>query len=340
MVDYSYYKKWGPIDVYDFSSGKSVRQVYRPLERSINEWNLAALIPQMKDSIWTGIVYGLVEEARRLGLRMTIFNAGGYDRNNVETQQSQFDQCMKANFDGMIISAVSGNGFSDRIHYAMDKGVPQISLMSAFLSLPASCHIGPDFEAVGFEAGRYLMEYFQGETFHVAAFPGLRGFDSTEKLLSGFTNAIRGSSVELLTVCYGEPSTAEQLKLVNDVLRDYPNLDIIWGTAPTAEVAVQLVSDAGLEGRVFVFSAWENRIMTDLLRQLKIMGFIAQYSVYQARMAVNEAVRLLEGHTAMKSIRTIQSLVTPGTCQKIDQAGLTVPEEWETVFSVEPTMMR
>jgi protein TorT len=340
MVNYSYFNKWGPIDVYDFSSGKSVKAAYRPLERAINEWNVAALIPQLKDNFWLGAVYGLVEEARRLGLRMTVLNAGGYNRENVETQQSQFDQCMKTNFDAIILSPVSGSGFSDRIHFAMEKGVPQVSLMSPFLSLPASSHVGPDFEAIGFEAGRYLAEYFQGETFHVTAMPGMEGFDGTEKLLAGFTNALRGSSVELITTCYGEPSTAEQLKLVNDVLRDYQDLDIIWGTAPTAEMAVQLISDAGLEGRIFVLSAWENQATAELLQQMKIMGFIAQYPVYQARIAVNEAVKLLEGHSAMKNIRTIQTLATPGTWPKVDQAGLAAPADWETTFSVEPAMMR
>jgi protein TorT len=330
---------WGPIDVYDVSSGRSVKTEYRPLEQAINEWNLAVLIPHLKDSMWTAVVYGLVEEARRLGLRLTIHEAGGYDRENAEIQREQFDHCMKANFDAIITAPVSDTRLAERFTRGLEKGIPQVGLMHPITTASVSAQVGPDFDAMGFEAGRYLAEFFQGEAFHVAAFPGPSGRDWTEILLTGFNTALEGSSIKVQTVVYGEPNVAEQLQLVGKILRDFPDTDIIWGTAATAEAAASLIAKADLEDQLFVMSAWENQTLPEALDQLKILGFIAQYPVFQGRIAVDLAVRILEGHPAMKRVRPIQTLVTKGTWSQIDTSGVLAPAGWEVVLTVEPAVL-
>ena len=71
--------KWWPVKVYDASSGENVETDYSPLEKASKPWNLCVLFPHMKDSFWMAVAYGIVTEAERQGVNMTLYEAGGYE---------------------------------------------------------------------------------------------------------------------------------------------------------------------------------------------------------------------------------------------------------------------
>ena len=52
---------------------------YQPGEKATKPWRICALFPHMKDTIWLAVNYGIVEEARRQGVAVTIYQAGGYE---------------------------------------------------------------------------------------------------------------------------------------------------------------------------------------------------------------------------------------------------------------------
>ena len=60
---------------------------YLPLSKVEKNWHIYAFIPHLKDPYWLGVNYGLIQEARRLGLNLTIFEAGGYTNLNIQRQQ-------------------------------------------------------------------------------------------------------------------------------------------------------------------------------------------------------------------------------------------------------------
>src|SRR6516165_5480594 len=71
-------KQWWPLKVFDASSGKDVPAEYVPLPKAAKPYNLCVLFPHLKDSFWLGADYGVVEEARRQGVNVTLYEAGGY----------------------------------------------------------------------------------------------------------------------------------------------------------------------------------------------------------------------------------------------------------------------
>ena len=84
--------QWWPVKVYDMDSGKPVETDYAPLPKAYKPWNVCVLFPHMKDTFWVAVDYGIVEEAKRMGINMTLYEAGGYE--NLPKQLSQFDDCM------------------------------------------------------------------------------------------------------------------------------------------------------------------------------------------------------------------------------------------------------
>ena len=71
--------KWWPAKVYDFDSGSKKVVEYTPLEKAAKPWNICVLFPHMKDTFWVAVDYGIVEEAKRMGVNMTLYQAGGYE---------------------------------------------------------------------------------------------------------------------------------------------------------------------------------------------------------------------------------------------------------------------
>ena len=100
--------KWWPAKFYDLDSGTAKVSEYTPLPKASKPWNLCVLFPHMKDTFWVAVDYGIVEEAKRMGVNMTLYQAGGYE--NLPKQLSQFDDCLAGNFDAIIIGPISEAG--------------------------------------------------------------------------------------------------------------------------------------------------------------------------------------------------------------------------------------
>ena len=68
--------KWWPAKYYNLDSGSAKVAEYMPLEKAAKPWNICVLFPHMKDTFWVAVDYGVVEEAKRMGVNMTLYQAG------------------------------------------------------------------------------------------------------------------------------------------------------------------------------------------------------------------------------------------------------------------------
>ena len=71
---------WWPAKYYNMDSGSAKETEYTPLqEKATKPWNICVLFPHMKDSFWVAADYGIVEEAKRQNVNVTLYEAGGYE---------------------------------------------------------------------------------------------------------------------------------------------------------------------------------------------------------------------------------------------------------------------
>ena len=130
-------EKWYPIDVDVWTppfndTRQREQKTYIPLEKARQEWRIRVFIPHLKDAYWLGVNYGLIDEARRLGVRLSIFEAGGYDQ--LEVQRRQIEDVLADKPDGLIIAAISQDGLNDLVKKASDKGIPVLDLINGISS--------------------------------------------------------------------------------------------------------------------------------------------------------------------------------------------------------------
>ncbi|MBO6731021.1 MAG: TMAO reductase system periplasmic protein TorT, partial [Maricaulis sp.] len=225
-------ESWDP--PFDMASPRSSLD-YTPLEAASQPWEICVSFPHMKDAYWLGVNYGVSEEAKRLGVKMQLVEAGGYTELN--TQISQIEDCVAAGADAVVIGAISFDGLNNIVGEVRGRDIPVIDVINGMSSPELSAKSLVSFGEMGAKAGAFLAEQHTAGSDAVKAawFPGPAGAGWVEAGNTGFTGAIAGSAIELVETKYGDTGKEAQAKLVEDTLEAHPDLNYIVGTAVTAE---------------------------------------------------------------------------------------------------------
>jgi hypothetical protein len=136
----------------------------------------------------------------------------------------------------------------------------------------------------------------------VAWFPGPAGAGWVEAGNTGFTAAVKEGAIEVVDTKYGDTGKEAQLALLEDALTAHPDINYIVGTAVTAEAAMQLVRDRGLEDQVKILSYYFTPGVFEGIKRGRILAAPTDSAVIQARVAVDQAVRILEGKEFEKHV--------------------------------------
>src|SRR5580700_5182279 len=324
--------KWWPAKYYNLDSGSPKVAEYTPLEKASKPWNICVLFPHMKDTFWVAVDYGVVEEAKRMGVNLTLYQAGGYE--NLPKQLSQFDDCLAGNFDAIVIGPISEAGLDKQFAKGVASGKPIISTVNPVAKATVTAKMTVDFDTMGEQTGTYLVDYLKGNTAKVGTFPGPSGSGWAEAFLDGFKKAVKGkSNITMLDDKFGDSGVAVQLGLIQNALQAYPDMNVIWGCAPAAEAAVGAVAQAGKKD-VLIMSSYENQAMLDALKKGEILGFATQYPVMQGRIAIDTAVRALEHQPYMKSLMAMPDMVAQSNIKSINVSLVLAPADFKAVYSV------
>ena len=326
---------WWPFAI-DAAKGGDLTKVekidYVPLEKAEKAWNLCVLFPHLQDSYWLSVNYGIAEEAKRLGVKFTLLQAGGYS--NLPKQISQYDDCLAAGADAILIGAISEAGLAAKINEGMGKGVVNIAVANPILETPITARITPDFHAKGFETGEYVKKFLADKGGKAVGFPGPQGSGWAETYMEGFRESTKTGNVTLLSEVFGEASVPAQLRLVEDALQTYPDMTVIWGGAPTAEAAIGAVADAGRDD-VTIIASYENQTMLSAVKEGKVLAFATEYPVMMGRISVDLAVRALEKKDHEKILLVTPGIVAKDNVDKFDTTQIFAPDGFQPVFSAE-----
>ena len=153
--------KWWPAKVYNYDSGSQKVVEYSPLAKASKPWNICVLFPHMKDTFWVAVDYGVVEEAKRMGVNMTLYQAGGYE--NLPKQLSQFDDCMAGNFDAIIVGPISEAGLDKKFAEGVKAGKVIISTVNPVSKSTVTSKMTVDFTTMGVQTGDLSGRLSQGQ---------------------------------------------------------------------------------------------------------------------------------------------------------------------------------
>lgn len=316
------------------TDGRSVDVEYVPIEAASQPWNICVSFPHMKDAYWLGVNYGVIAEARRLGVHMNVVEADGYTE--LPRQISQIEDCVAGGADAVIIGAISYDGLNSLIREVVGQGIPVIDVINGVSSTDITAKSLVSFYTMGYQTGAYLAETHPAGSEEVAVgwFPGPAGAGWVEAAHRGFNDAVEGSAVRVLEPRYGDTGREVQQRLVSDVLTASPEVRYIAGTAVTAEAAQGIVRERGLTGQVEILSFYLTPDVYSGIERGMILGAPADSMVIQGRIAVDQAVRALQGEDLVRHVGPEIFLVNQNNIADVDRDAILPPENFSPVFSV------
>lgn len=322
-------ESWTP--PFDYN-GTSSALAYTPLQKASKPWRICASYPHLKDSYWLSVNYGMVEHARRLGIRLEIVEAGGYL--NLEKQKAQIAACAKS-ADALIVGTVSYDGLTPVLE-PLSQRMPVIAAVNDIASTGITAKSGVSWVSMGEAIGRYFAAaHPKGSApVKVAWFPGPKGAGWVNFVEEGFRRAMAESSGEIVVVKWGDTGFEVQLLLLEEVLEENPGVDYIIGSAVTADAAVSLLRAKNLTGRIGIFADYFTHGTDRAIKRGKVIAAPTDSPVLQGRLAVDQAVRALEGSLTVRHAGPAIHIIDGHDADAINVNESLAPAWFKPTFSV------
>lgn len=329
---------WYPlkVDIWDppFAFSKPRQQAeYTPLAKASAPHKICVSFPHLKDAYWLGVDYGIIDEAKRLGVKVQLLEAGGYTE--LSKQISQIEDCTSGGAAAIIIGAISYDGLNNVVAELKKKKIPVVDVINGMSSPELGAKSLVSFADMGSKAGVFLAKQHPAgsKSVKVAWLPGPAGAGWVESGHKGFMEAVKGSAVEIVDVKYGDTGKEVQAKLVEDVLQAHPDLDYIAGTAVTAEAAVPILRARGLADKVKLVAYYYTPGVDQYIRRGAVLAAPTDSPVIQGRVALDQAVRLAEGKIELRHVGPIIEVVTKDNVSKIDMSTTLAPASFKPTFT-------
>ena len=242
--------EWFPVQV----EVDGRRASYQPLNGASRPWRICALLPHGMDRYWWGVAWGLDEEAKRSGVHLGVYEAGGYQFPDM--QRAQLTRCIQLAADAYVIAAISTKGLCDEIALLHRDKLPVIDLINRIDCPGITARSQVDFADMARAAMAYIIEHSKGQPVRVGWLPGPRGVGWVADAERGMAEMDASSKVEVINGGYGPVDRSTQAVLVRQLLAREPQLDYILGNAEAAAFAGQLVRTAGSRYKARVVSLY------------------------------------------------------------------------------------
>lgn len=330
---------WYPveIDVWDppFNTElKRSTQTYTALDSATQPWRICVSIPHLKDAYWSSVNFALVDEARRLGVGMHLYEAGGYD--NLDTQREQIVECMDTEADALIVSAIRIDGVDDLVARYAAEGKPVIDMINGLSSASITARAAINFWDTGYQTARYISEMIAADTgpVKVAWFPGPEGAAWVAAGDRGFRDGIANTLIEIVFTGKGDTGRSTQAGLIRDALAAHSDLDYIVGTTVTAEAAVSELRKRKLSDQIKVLAYYYGPGVDRGIRRGQIVAAPTDQQAIQARLAMDLAVRALQGEPYLKHVAPKVTIVDQDNIRNFDTSTTLPPRGFRPIFSV------
>jgi len=330
---------WWPteIEVWDPPYNQELKRkpgTYVALEKASKPWRICVSIPHLKDPYWAAVNFALIDEAKRLGIGLRLFEAGGYG--NLVVQRGQIKECMDSGADGLIVSGISATGLNDIVEGYSAKGVPVIDMINGLSTTKIAARAGVDFFDTGFAIAKYLRAYHKdtGHSPKVAWFPGPEGAAWVNQADKGFKKGLENSPFQIVASARGDTGRTTQGKLVAGALEAHKDLDYIVGTTVTADAAVELLRRKGRSEKTKVLAFYYGPGVHRGIRRGNVIAAPTDLQAIQARMSVDLVVRALEGKPHFKHIAPKIIVVDRKNIKKFDATTSLPPKGFRPFFSV------
>ena len=324
------------------ATGQVVTGAYTMAAPASKPWRIAFLFPHVKDPYWVDCTYGLISEAKRLGVAIDIFPADGY--NDLIGQLRMMDEAIAAKYDAIVISPISQTGNNASIAKARALGIPVFELANDSTSDDLTIKITSSLRAMGADTTDWVIHDAQRrglKSINIALLPGPKDAGWVMGEVEGTRIAARNApiKVNIVDIHYGDSDLIGQSQLAEQVLVKHgKHLDYILGCTDCAPAAIMPLHAAGLHKRIKIVAYGLTREMIHHIRAGEVVAATDVKAVNQARVTIDATVDYLEGRIKERphTILIKLGMVDRANVDSYDYDISTAPQDYITTLSYRP----
>jgi ribose transport system substrate-binding protein len=273
---------------------------------------------------YTAVLYGMSDEAAKNGYDVTVLDAGGYQ--NVDKQISQLGDLVQREVNAILMAPADPNAIAPEIEKATAAGIPVIGAGEVVEGIPSvtasHCTLGKNMA----EGVKEILP----DKGKMAALVGPAGAFWAESRFECFKKELEGSGIEIVAEQASEQTITEGLRISEDFLQRFPDLNLVYGADDTFGVgAAQAIQEGPGCEKVQVVTAILSADAERLLEEGCIDFLVAQQVVEIGRQAVQAAVKAIDGGEVPPLTEIENVKVTPDTLGDVDMSTIRQPEGWK-----------
>lgn len=282
-------------------------------------------MPDLSESFWTSMAYGVDDEAKKLGVTVVKVNAGGDA--NVNQQISQIQDLVQRHVNAIIVGATNGDAVRPAVEQAIAAKIPVVGLSSIPNTPKLASAVGADHYAMGKLQAQCLGKAIGGSG-EVGMMAGPAGQSWADLRADGFRDTIKADfpKIKIVTESRLADNRNAALNTTEDWVQRFPDLKGVYSA--TDDIGAGVVD--GLKasnklGQVKVSTSNLSPTAQKMLQSGEFACTAIQQIVLQGRVALQQAVKAAKGEKTNPKVSTPALLVTKDNMATIDMSGVSAP---------------
>ena len=283
-------------------------------------------IPKIKDDtndFWSSLISGCKMAAEEYGSKLEIMAPDKEE--NIEEQNRLLKAAIEKEPDAILFSPSSMSASDKLLKKAKEKGIRITYIDSYTEEELQDLTVATD----NVEAGRRLGEYARtllDKDSRLAIVSQVKGVSTAVEREQGFREGLGDYAKNIVEVVYCNSLFEKSYELTNELMKKYPDLEMIAGMNEYSAVGVgRAVSDAGAKDRIAVVGVDCSQEAINLMEMGVYKGIIVQKAFRMGYMGVEETIHMLNGDSVAKNIDSGCELVTPDNMYDSDIERLIFP---------------
>lgn len=291
---------------------------------------IGVTMPNIKGPWFTPVLYGITDEAKKLGYEVIILDAGGYG--NADKQVDQMASLIVRKVAAILQDPANPASFNGVVRQAKAAGIPVVGAGSPIVAseVEADAASSSSHCNIGHELSKGAMKLLPSGG-NIAVLAGPPGAFWASDRLRCFKEDIKGTNIKIVAEQTSQQDVAVALSLANDFLQRFPDIDLLYGADDTYGIGIARAAQGAGKcgGKVKVLFAVLGAAAEEMMRAGCADYVVAQQPVLIGRLAVRLADKLIKGEKIEQKYISVALIpVTPDSLANLDKSNIQAPKGW------------
>ena len=288
------------------------------------ELHFAVCLPTIDQPHFICQRYGFEDEARKLGVKVTVYNAGGYAY--LQKQIQHVEDAIARKVDVIIVNAIEAKGTVPVVEEAVRAGIPVVNVNCMTDSPKVIARVRSSDEEIGRLWAEALAKQLNYKG-NIVLLPGGPGVPVTmARANAGKETLKKYPGITILAELYAEEVPVKGMNLMEDLLQTYgEKLNGSYSAGHGMGTGSVMTLQAAKRPDVVVVSVDFSQEMEQLIRDGSLYGTVIQQTTLMGRMGIRVAKAVAEGKKFEADTYTPVKLITRENLDTIDRSGFECP---------------